>query len=186
VAVALPGSSLLIANRRVALHRRLGLTSVVLLALMIPLGFTTTTAMIRRGFDLSGDQHVDPHPDGRTAQDAHCSVCNLPHCWRSSFSPMRQLAIVAGQTSTSSSCCLRISRSWLRRSRTWPVTYRASHHRRHRLQFLILCSVAFDYLTEKRVRSLPRNVEIIVRLARDCSRVGCPSYCDTYAAFFPA
>jgi len=70
VAVALPGSSLLIANRRVALHRRLGLTSVVLLALMIPLGFTTTTAMIRRGFDLNGDQHVDPHPDGRTAQDA--------------------------------------------------------------------------------------------------------------------
>ena len=34
--------SLLIANRRVALHRRLGLTSVVLLTLMIPLGFTTT------------------------------------------------------------------------------------------------------------------------------------------------
>src|SRR6516162_1820179 len=98
----------------------------------------------------------------------------------------RQLAIVAGQTSTSSSCCLRISRSWLRRSRTWPVTYRASHHRRHRLQFLILCSVAFDYLTEKRVRFLPWNVEIIVRLARDCSLVGCPSYCDTYAAFFLA
>ena len=87
-------------------------------------------------------------------------------------------AIVAGQTSTSSSCCLRISRSWLRRSRTWPVTYR--------LQFLILCSVAFDYLTEKRVRFLPWNVEIIVRLARDCSRVGCPSHCDTYPAFFAA
>jgi hypothetical protein len=62
--------SLLIANRRVALHRRLGRTSVVLLALMIPLGFTTTTGMIRRGFDLSGDQHVDPHPDGRTTVDA--------------------------------------------------------------------------------------------------------------------
>jgi hypothetical protein len=64
--------SLLIANRRVALHRRLGLTSVALLALMIPLGFTTTTAMIRRGFDLSGDQHV------RTSQDAvDASVFNL-------------------------------------------------------------------------------------------------------------
>ena len=50
--------SLLIANRRVALHRRLGLTSAVLLPLMIVLGFTTTTAMIRRGFDLSGDQHL--------------------------------------------------------------------------------------------------------------------------------
>jgi hypothetical protein len=61
--------SLLIANRRVALHRRLGLTSIVLLALMIPLGFVTTTAMVRRGFDLSGDQHVDPHPDGQMSMD---------------------------------------------------------------------------------------------------------------------
>ena len=62
--------SLLVATRRVALHRRLGLTSVVLLALMITIGFTTTTAMVRRGFDLSGDQHVDPHADGQTALDA--------------------------------------------------------------------------------------------------------------------
>jgi FtsH-binding integral membrane protein len=70
--------SLLIANRRVALHRRLGLTSVVLLAAMIPLGFATTTAMVRRGFDLSGDQHVDPRPDGQTSVDAPtASVFNL-------------------------------------------------------------------------------------------------------------
>lgn len=70
--------SLLIANRRVDLHRKLGLTSVALLALMIPLGFSTTTAMVRRGFDLSGDQHVDPHPDGLTTQDAPtASVFNL-------------------------------------------------------------------------------------------------------------
>lgn len=61
--------SLLVANRRVDLHRRLGLTSIALLALMIPLGFTTTTAMVRRGFDLSGDQHVDPHPNGQTLVD---------------------------------------------------------------------------------------------------------------------
>lgn len=45
---------------------------------MIPLGFTTTTAMVRRGFDLSGDQHVDPHPDGQTSVDAPtASVFNL-------------------------------------------------------------------------------------------------------------
>jgi hypothetical protein len=44
----------LIANRRPELHRKLGLTSIVPLALMIPLGFATTTALIRRGFDLSG------------------------------------------------------------------------------------------------------------------------------------
>ena len=62
--------SLLIANRRVVWHRKLGLTSVVLLALMIPLGFTTTTAMVRRGFHLSGDQDIGPQPDGQTLTDA--------------------------------------------------------------------------------------------------------------------
>ena len=37
---------------------------------MIPSGFTTTTAMVRRGFDLSGDQHVDPHPVEGVSLDA--------------------------------------------------------------------------------------------------------------------
>jgi hypothetical protein len=54
--------SLLVATRRIGLHRRLGLTSVFLLALILPLSYTTTVDMVRRGFDLSGDQHVDPHP----------------------------------------------------------------------------------------------------------------------------
>ena len=54
--------SLLVATRHVGWHRRLGVTSVVLLALIIPLSFATTTAMVRRGFDLSGDQHIVPHP----------------------------------------------------------------------------------------------------------------------------
>lgn len=47
--------SLLVVTRHVGWHRRLGVTSVVLLALIIPLSFATTTAMVRRGFDLSGD-----------------------------------------------------------------------------------------------------------------------------------
>jgi hypothetical protein len=57
--------SLLVATRHVAWHRRLGVTSIVLLALIIPLSFATTTAMVRRGFDLSGDlsgPHSDPNP----------------------------------------------------------------------------------------------------------------------------
>ena len=62
--------SLLVALRRVSWHRVLGPVSLFLLALMIPLGFTTTTAMIRRGFDLSGDQHVDPHPVQGVSLDA--------------------------------------------------------------------------------------------------------------------
>lgn len=54
--------SLLVATGRVGWHRRLGLTSVVLLALIVPLTFETTAAMVRRGFDLSGDSHVSSRP----------------------------------------------------------------------------------------------------------------------------
>lgn len=54
--------SLLVAARQVNWHRRLGPASTFVLALMLPLGYAATIAMTRRGFDLSGDQHVDPHP----------------------------------------------------------------------------------------------------------------------------
>jgi hypothetical protein len=54
--------SSLVAGRRVALHRKLGLASVLVLALMIPLAYTTTVAMVRRAFDLSGDLRIDHDP----------------------------------------------------------------------------------------------------------------------------
>jgi hypothetical protein len=39
---------------------------------MIPLGFETTAAMVRRGFDLNGDQKVNPHPPaGSVSLDAY-------------------------------------------------------------------------------------------------------------------
>jgi hypothetical protein len=52
----------LIASRRAALHRKLGTVSVLVLALMIPLAYTTTAAMARRAFDLSGDLKIDHDP----------------------------------------------------------------------------------------------------------------------------
>ena len=52
----------LVASRHVALHRKLGLASVLALALMIPLAYTSTAAMTRRGFDLSGDLRIDHDP----------------------------------------------------------------------------------------------------------------------------
>ena len=56
-------------------QEQLGPTSVVLSGLMIPLGFVTTTTMVRRGFDLSGDQHVDPHAlDAATASLGNLSA----------------------------------------------------------------------------------------------------------------
>jgi hypothetical protein len=54
--------SRLIASGRVALHRRVGLAAVFVLVLMVPIGFATTVAMVRRGFDLSGDLHIDSDP----------------------------------------------------------------------------------------------------------------------------
>ena len=56
--------SLLIANRRVDLHRRMGVIADCVLAFMIPLGYATTVTMARRGFDLSGDLKVDRHSHG--------------------------------------------------------------------------------------------------------------------------
>jgi hypothetical protein len=52
----------LVATRHVAWHRRLGLASVVVLVLMVPLAYTATVAMVRRGFDLSGDLRIDKDP----------------------------------------------------------------------------------------------------------------------------
>jgi len=50
--------SRLIATRHVGWHKRLGLASILIFALMIPLAYTTTITMVRRGFDLSGDVGV--------------------------------------------------------------------------------------------------------------------------------
>jgi hypothetical protein len=54
--------SSLVVSRHVALHRKLGLASVLVVALMIPLASATTAAMTRRGFDLSGDLRIDHDP----------------------------------------------------------------------------------------------------------------------------
>ena len=47
--------SRLAATRHIAWHRRLGVASIFVFALMVPLAYTTTIAMVRRGIDLSGD-----------------------------------------------------------------------------------------------------------------------------------
>ena len=54
--------SRLIATGHAALHRRVGVAATFVLALMIPLGYATTVAMVRRRFDLSGDLRIDHDP----------------------------------------------------------------------------------------------------------------------------
>jgi hypothetical protein len=51
--------TVLAATSRVAVHRRLGAAAAGLVPIMIFVGFQTTVAMVRRGFELSGDVDVD-------------------------------------------------------------------------------------------------------------------------------
>jgi len=69
--------SLLVATRRVASHRRLGLASAFVLALMIPLAYAATVAMVRRGFDLSGDQKIELHPRSGFLDPYNASIFNF-------------------------------------------------------------------------------------------------------------
>jgi hypothetical protein len=46
----------LIGSEHVALHRRMGIIALMLLTLLVPLSYVVTVQMVRRGFDLSGDQ----------------------------------------------------------------------------------------------------------------------------------
>jgi hypothetical protein len=65
----------LVASRHVVWHRRLGLAAIVPFALMIPLAWLTTIAMIRRGYDLSGDLRVQA--GSNIFRDAVFPLCNI-------------------------------------------------------------------------------------------------------------
>jgi hypothetical protein len=53
----------LVAVRRTDLHRRMGIVAIVLLAALVALSYMVTVQMVRRGFDLSGDQISRTNPD---------------------------------------------------------------------------------------------------------------------------
>ncbi|HEY9140751.1 MAG TPA: hypothetical protein VIN93_07655 [Bryobacteraceae bacterium] len=69
--------SLLVATGRAAFHRRLGFAAALVLALMIPLGYSVTVTMVRRGFDLSGDQKIVPNPPAGSMDPLGASVFNF-------------------------------------------------------------------------------------------------------------
>lgn len=161
--------SLLVANRSVNLHRKLGLASVSLLALMLPLGFTTTTAMVRRRFDLSGDQHVDPHPDGQTSVDgitasagnfmallAFFILAVAAILYRDRPAVHKRLMLFANITlmlAPITHLLGHIPNTWLSPgafAATFMVLYTS----------FLLAPVVFDYLTEKRVRFLTTSIAI--------------------------
>jgi hypothetical protein len=51
-----------VATRRFAEHRRLGTAAAMLAALMIISGYLVAITMARRGYDLSGDLHIEADP----------------------------------------------------------------------------------------------------------------------------
>ena len=51
-----------VATRRISVHRWLGTAAVFLSPVIIVLGYMTAVAMARRGFDLSGDLHIESDP----------------------------------------------------------------------------------------------------------------------------
>lgn len=69
--------SRLVASGRIATHRRLGITGIFLLLLMIPLGYWSTISMVRRGFDLSGDLKINPQPHGEYIDPQNASIFPL-------------------------------------------------------------------------------------------------------------
>jgi hypothetical protein len=52
----------LVATRRISVHRRLGTAAMFLAPVIIVLGYVTAITMARRGFDLSGDLHIEADP----------------------------------------------------------------------------------------------------------------------------
>src|SRR3954452_4905107 len=52
----------LIAGHHVQIHKRTGIAALLVAAAMIPLGYETCIAMVRRGFDISGDLRAERDP----------------------------------------------------------------------------------------------------------------------------
>jgi len=69
--------SLLARSAPVIWHRRLGIASLFVLLVMVPIGYATAVAMVQRGSDLSGDQHVGFSAYGPSLDAQTASVFNL-------------------------------------------------------------------------------------------------------------
>jgi hypothetical protein len=157
--------SLLVATQRVGWHRRLGLTSVFLLALIIPLSYATTVDMVRRGFDLSGDQRVDSQSQLKGELDApNASVFNFfgllafvilavaAICYRSRPEVHKRLMLFANIELMGP-----------------PITHLIGHFSRLALTppmvlvpfaLFLMTGVARDYLVDKRVHPLTTGLAI--------------------------
>jgi hypothetical protein len=148
--------SLLIATGRVSVHRRLGFASAFVLALMIPLGYAATVTMVRRGFDLSGDQKIMPNPSAGSLDPLGASIF--------SFGYLLTFTILA-----MSAICFRSRPAIHKRLMLFasielmgaPIGHLLGHFDSLTpatvmipFSFFLLAAVARDYLAEKRIHPL--------------------------------
>jgi hypothetical protein len=54
--------TILVATRRILVHRQIGTAAVFLAPAMIVFGYMVAITMARRGFDLTGDLHIEADP----------------------------------------------------------------------------------------------------------------------------
>jgi hypothetical protein len=161
--------SLLVASRRVNWHRRLGIASTFVLALMLPLGYQATIAMIRRGFDLSGDQHVDPHPRAGIQLDPlTASIFNFTYL--ASFATLAILAICYRRQPAVHKRLMLFANIELVGA---PVAHILGHANLLTpatvmipLAMFLLAAVARDYLVERRVHLLTALLAIALFLSQ--------------------
>jgi hypothetical protein len=151
--------TVLIGSRQVAFHRRMGIVAVVLLTVLVPLSYVVTVHMVRRGFDLIGDQ-------GGKTDPLFGSIFN--------FVALVEFLVLAGgaliysvaRNSTSVSCCLPTSHSW-----EPPIAHFLGYFGvlspftvLGGLALFFLSAVTGDYLRARRVHPLTAALAILLFL----------------------
>lgn len=156
--------SLLARSGRIRVHRRLGFASAFVLAFMIPLGYATTVIMVRRGYDLSGDQKIVPNPPAGSLDPLGASIFSFAY-----------LFVFAGLAI--SAFCFRRHPSIHKRLMLFanielmgaPVAHLLGHFDvlspaavMIPLVLFLLAAVARDYLTDKRIHPLTACLAIVL------------------------
>jgi hypothetical protein len=149
--------SVFVATGRVARHRRLGLASVFVLALMVPLGYVATVTMVRRGFDLSGDQGIVQDPLGGSIFNfgylfAFTILAVGAICFRRRPAIHKRLMLFANIELTGAPLAHLLGHFKLLTPATVALLF----------LFLLLAAVARDYLADKRIHPLTAGLAFVL------------------------
>jgi hypothetical protein len=156
--------SLLAATGRIGFHRRLGLATAFVLALMIPLGYAVTVTMTRRGFDLSGDQKIVPNPPAGSLDPLGASIFNFGYllvfailaagavCFRRRAAIHKRLMLFANIDLMGAPIAHLMGHFDLLTPASLMIPF----------SLLLLAAVVRDYLAEKRIHPLTASLAIVL------------------------